>query len=82
MFIVAFTTKSGYILGLGAIYADKSKWIRWFTPSAKYRSRFPGVISYKLREDARAHAASVLRRAKKSGIFSADTKSEIVEVAE
>lgn len=79
MFIIAFKTKSGYLLGLGAIYADNSRWIRWGIPSVINAKDYPRVIVYNTRKEARDHANYVMRRAKQLEIHNIE-KSEIIPV--
>ena len=51
MFIIAFKSKSGYLLGLGAIYADGSRWLRWGIPSVISARDYPRVIVYNTRKE-------------------------------
>jgi len=82
MFVVAFTTESGYILGLGAISADGMRWIRWFCPGTVNCKDYPRVKAYSTRKEARSHASYVLAHAKKSGVLSHSAKSEVLHVWE
>jgi len=81
MFIVAFTTESGYILGLGAISADGKRWMRLFCPGT-VNGNLPSLKAYKTRNEAKNHARSVLRWAKKNGVLSPNAGYAIIPVTQ
>lgn len=80
MFIPAIISASGYMIALGAIQVDKSKWMRWYKTDIINSNDYPRVIAYKTREEARTHARNVLRRGKQLEVFPDNAKSIVIKV--